>query len=73
MKLSWTGIWNAIAPRSPIGIALGGLAFLASLTPSLIPRTPAMQGIIAAFVFMLAYAIFDRQRPAGTQRGACPR
>ena len=57
MKLSWTGIRNAIAPRSPIGIALGGLAFLASLTPSLIPRTPAMQGIIAAFAFMLAYAI----------------
>lgn len=45
------------ASPSPFGCALGAMGFLASLTPSLIPRTGMMQGIIAGIAFMLAYGI----------------
>ena len=57
MKFDFRSLVSRIAPPSPFGCALGGLAFLASLTPSLIPRPALMQGVIAAFAFMLAYGI----------------
>lgn len=57
MKFDFRSLVSRIAPPSPFGCALGGLAFLASLTPSLIPRPALMQGVIAAVAFMLAYGI----------------
>lgn len=40
---------------SRVGCFLGAVAFTASLTPSLIPRTAVVQGIVAAISFALAY------------------
>ncbi len=42
---------------SGAGLALGLLFFAFSLTPSLIPRTPATQGMIAGICFAAGYAI----------------
>jgi len=48
---------RVIAPLSPAGLLLGALFLVASLTPSLIPRTPTMQGVLAGTVFAAGYAI----------------
>ena len=45
------------APLSPVGVVVGSLFLVASLTPSLIPRTPAMQGVLAGAGFATGYAI----------------
>ncbi|BDU16733.1 alpha/beta hydrolase [Lysobacter auxotrophicus] len=45
------------APLSPAGLILGALFLVASLTPSLIPRTPTMQGVLAGVAFGAGYAI----------------
>ena len=45
------------APLSPAGLLLGTLFLVASLTPSLIPRTPTMQGVLAGTAFGAGYAI----------------
>jgi uncharacterized membrane protein len=39
------------------GLALAGLVFAASLTPSLLPRDPALQGVLAGTVAALAHEI----------------
>ncbi len=39
------------------GLLLGTLFFAASLTPSLVPRTPLMQGMLSGFAFAAGYAI----------------
>ncbi|MFO1106848.1 MAG: alpha/beta-hydrolase family protein [Amaricoccus sp.] len=41
----------------PIGFLLAGLAFGAALTPSLLPRDPLMQGLLAGGVAAVAYEI----------------
>lgn len=46
-----------VAPLSPAGLLLGTLFLVASLTPSLIPRTPTMQGVLAGTAFAAGYAI----------------
>lgn len=44
-------------PLSPAGLLLGSLFLVASLTPSLIPRTTAMQGLLAGLSFSAGYAL----------------
>lgn len=44
-------------PLSSAGLLLGSLFLMASLTPSLIPRTTAMQGLLAGLSFAAGYAI----------------
>ncbi|WP_373503531.1 alpha/beta hydrolase [Aestuariivirga sp.] len=39
----------------PLGIVLGALAFLAALSPSLIPRTGLLQGVVAGLAFAALY------------------
>lgn len=40
-----------------VGIALGTLFFAASLTPSLVPRTPVTQGVLAGACFAAGYGL----------------
>lgn len=40
-----------------IGLFLGTLFFAASLTPSLIPRSPVMQGVLAGISFSIGYGL----------------
>ncbi len=42
---------------SSLGLLLGALAFTASLTPSLIPRTGLAQGALAGLAFAVAYGL----------------
>jgi uncharacterized membrane protein len=44
------------APLSITGILLGAIAYFATLTPSLIPRTSPIHGIITGLAFAAAYA-----------------
>ncbi|HQZ11972.1 MAG TPA: alpha/beta-hydrolase family protein [Devosia sp.] len=39
------------------GLALGAILFALSLTPSLLPRTPLIQGLLSGSVFVVGYAI----------------
>lgn len=43
------------AAPSALGMVLGALAFMAAMTPSLIPRTGELQGILGGLCFALAY------------------
>lgn len=45
------------APLSPTGLLLGSAAFTAAITPSLIPRTGAVQGATAGLAFAVAYGL----------------
>lgn len=47
--------WADKASLSGIGLALGTLFFAASLTPSLVPRTGVLQGILAGLCFAIGY------------------
>ncbi|MDI9239827.1 alpha/beta-hydrolase family protein [Lysobacter sp. LF1] len=44
-------------PLATVGVLLGTLFFAASLTPSLIPRTPMMQGVLAGTCMAAGYAL----------------
>jgi len=46
-----------LAPLSPLGLILGALAFLAALTPSMIPRPGVLQGVEAGIAFALLYGV----------------
>lgn len=48
---------HLLVPPSPMGLALGSAAFLAALTPSLIPRAGVVQGAVAGLAFVTAYGI----------------
>lgn len=43
------------AAPSALGMVFGALAFMAAMTPSLIPRTGELQGILGGLCFALAY------------------
>jgi uncharacterized membrane protein len=45
------------APLSPFGLILGAAAFVAALTPSMIPRPGILQGIEAGLAFTLLYGV----------------
>ena len=44
-------------PVSPLGLVLAGLFFLAALTPSLLPRDPVMQGVLAGVLAAIGHEI----------------
>lgn len=46
--------WNSL---SAAGLVLGALFFAASLTPSLIPRGPGLQGVLGGATFVAGYGI----------------
>jgi len=45
------------APLSTAGLLAGSMFLVASLTPSLIPRTPTMQGVLAGAAFGAGYGL----------------
>ncbi|WP_240769049.1 hypothetical protein [Paracoccus liaowanqingii] len=51
---------------SGMGLVIGALFVAGSLTPSLIPRSPEIQGILAGFCFPPATASRFWPRPCGT-------
>jgi uncharacterized membrane protein len=46
-----------LAALSPFGLILGAAAFLATLTPSMIPRPGVLQGVEAGIAFALLYGV----------------
>lgn len=44
-------------PLVPLALVAGALAFTTALTPSLIPRTGALQGLLAGAAFVAVYAL----------------
>lgn len=48
------GLWRSF---SGLGVLIGALFFAASLTPSLIPRTPMLQGALGGVAFACGYGI----------------
>src|SRR6516162_1756341 len=46
-----------LAPLSPLGLMLGALGFVATLTPSMIPRPGVLQGVEAGIAFALLYGV----------------
>ncbi len=46
-----------LGPLSSTGVVFGTLLFCASLTPSLLPRTFIMQGVLCGFSFAIGYLI----------------
>ena len=46
-----------LAPLSPFGMILGTAAFVAALTPSMIPRPGVLQGIESGVAFALLYGV----------------
>lgn len=58
--MGWTGQTSLVAiarSLSGVGLLLGTLLFAASLTPSLIPRSPMVQGGLAGACFAIGYGI----------------
>lgn len=52
-----TTLARLVQPLSPAGLLLGALFLVASLTPSLIPRTPTMQGLLAGASLAVGYGL----------------
>jgi uncharacterized membrane protein len=46
-----------LAPLSPFGLIVGAAAFVAALTPSMIPRPGLLQGVEAGIAFALLYGV----------------
>jgi len=57
MSLATKALFHFRRSLSGVGIALGTLFFAAALTPSLIPRTHIMQGILGGVAFGAGYGI----------------
>lgn len=58
--MGWTGRTPIVAfarSLSGVGLFLGTLLFSASLTPSLIPRGPVVQGVLAGACFAIGYGL----------------
>lgn len=49
--------WRLVTSFSPASTALGLLFFCASLTPSLLPRPPILQGVLGGISLAVGYAI----------------
>ena len=52
------GAWRIVAAPSAPGIVLAALFFGLSVTPSMVPRAPEMQGILGGVVAGIGYAIW---------------
>jgi uncharacterized membrane protein len=50
-------LWRRIWSFSSVGLLFAGLLFAASLTPSLVPRSPLFQGVLAGICIALGYGI----------------
>ncbi len=51
----WIGwVWRNVPAT---GLVLGAIFFALSLTPSLLPRTPVIQGVLSGSIFAIGYAI----------------
>lgn len=57
MSLATKAFFHFRRSLSGVGIALGTLFFAAALTPSLVPRTYMMQGILGGVAFGSGYGI----------------
>ncbi len=54
-RMATLSLWTAATSLSGIGLFLGTLFFAASLTPSLVPRSTAVQGVLAGACFAIGY------------------
>lgn len=52
-----SSFWRLVTSFSPASTALGLLFFCASLTPSLLPRPPILQGVLGGISLAVGYAI----------------
>ncbi|NNU82227.1 hypothetical protein HMH01_17460 [Halovulum dunhuangense] len=50
------GVARFLAPLQGGGVVLGAILFSLSLTPSLVPREPMVQGLLGGLVFSVGYA-----------------
>nr|MCE2739783.1 hypothetical protein [Rhodobacter sp.] len=48
---------NFLRSFTALGLILGTLFFAASLTPSLVPRHPAVQGVLSGFCLAAGYGL----------------
>lgn len=48
-------VWRYVVSLSGVGLALGALFFAAALTPTLVPRSYLMQGVLAGTCFAIVY------------------
>jgi hypothetical protein len=58
--------FDFVAPLSPLGLMLGAAAFVAALTPSMIPRPGVLQGVEAGIAFALLYGVGTGARALGS-------
>ena len=58
--------FDFVAPLSPLGLMLGAAAFVAALTPSMIPRPGVLQGVEAGIAFALLYGVGTGARVLGS-------
>ncbi|MET4045671.1 alpha/beta-hydrolase family protein [Bradyrhizobium sp. RT6a] len=50
-------VWRYVASLSGVGLALGALFFAAALTPTLVPRSYLIQGVLAGTCFAIGYEL----------------
>jgi uncharacterized membrane protein len=48
-------VWRYVVSLSGVGLALGALFFAAALTPTLVPRSYLIQGVLAGTCFAIVY------------------
>jgi uncharacterized membrane protein len=48
-------VWRYAVSLSGVGLALGALFFAAALTPTLVPRSYLIQGVLAGTCFAIVY------------------
>ena len=58
--------FDFVAPLSPLGLMLGAAAFVAALTPGMIPRPGVLQGVEAGIAFALLYGVGTGARALGS-------
>ncbi len=60
-------------PVSPTGVLLGVILFALSLTPSMVPRGPEIQGALGGIIFTIGYASWYLARSGLDWLGIAPR